>query len=59
MNFNTYKAFYKGRQTEISAMTSFQAQKLAAAYFNARKTHEVTVVLIAKGDEIVLVPTTF
>jgi len=59
MNFNTYKAFYKGRQTEISAMTSFQAQKLAAAYFSARKTHEVTVVLIAKGDEPVLVPTTF
>jgi len=59
MNFNTYKAFYKGRQTEISATTSLEAQKLAAAYFNARKTYDVSVVLIAKGDEPVLVPTTF
>lgn len=42
---NTYIAFYKGRQIEVKADTSYKAQLKAAELFKARKSYEVTVVL--------------
>lgn len=41
----TYVAFYKGRQIEVVAETSYKAQQLAASLFRAKKSYEVTVVL--------------
>ena len=42
---NGYKAFYKGRSIEVMADTSYQAQKLAAKQFKAKKSYQVSVVL--------------
>jgi hypothetical protein len=42
---NGYKAFYKGRETEVWADTSYQAQQKAAAFFKARKEWQVDVYL--------------
>lgn len=42
---NGYIAFYRGKQREVTAPTSYDAQRKAAELFKARKTHEVTVVL--------------
>lgn len=54
---NGYKAFYKGRQTEVMADTSDQAQQKAAAFFKAKKSYEVTVVLCEKqGQPVVHTP---
>lgn len=41
----TYVAFYRGKQTQVQAESSYQAQLNAAAFFKARKSYEVTVVL--------------
>lgn len=48
---NTYIAFYKGKQKEVFALNSYEAQKEAAKQFGARKTWEVTVVLAEKNGE--------
>lgn len=54
---NGYKAFYKGRQTEVMADTSYEAQRKAAAFFKAKKPYEVTVVLCEKqGQQVVHTP---
>lgn len=52
---NLYKAFYKGKTTEVQAETSYQAQQLAAKYFKDQqrvrrhfKDYDVTVMLLAK-----------
>jgi len=50
---NTYHTFYKGKKLELKSDTSFNAQKMAALYFKAKKNWEVTVVLVAKGDTVV------
>lgn len=50
----TYIAFYKGKEIEVKALRSYDAQLAAAKIFKARKSHEVTVVLAAKGDEPVV-----
>lgn len=42
---NGYIAFYRGKQVEVYAATSYEAQQKAAAVFKARKSHEVTVML--------------
>ncbi len=42
---NLYACFYKGRNCAIEAYTSFEAQQIAAKYFKARKSYDVTVVL--------------
>ena len=42
---NGYIAFWRGKQIEVYAATSFEAQQKAAALFKAKKTYEVTVVL--------------
>lgn len=50
---NLYKAFYKGKNIEVTAPTSYKAQLTAAAQFKAKKSFEVTVVLLQKGSETV------
>jgi len=47
---NTYHAFYKGKQIELQAETSYAAQRAAAITFNAKKHWEVTVVLVGRAD---------
>lgn len=51
---NIYHAFYKGQKKEITAETSLKAQTLAAQLWKAKKSWEVTVVIVSKEeDEIV------
>jgi hypothetical protein len=50
----TYIAFYKGKQIEVKALRSYDAQEAAAKIFKARKSYEVTVMLAAKDDEPVV-----
>ena len=47
---NGYKAYYKGREIEVYAETSYKAQQIAAAQFKARKSYGVTVVLCERKD---------
>jgi hypothetical protein len=55
---NGYIAFYKGKQHEVHAATSYEAQKKAAEHFKARKSYEVTVVLAEKdGQQVTHTPT--
>ena len=50
---NKYIAFYKGKQIEVEADTSYKAQLLAAKEFGARKSYDVTVMLAEKdGEEV-------
>lgn len=54
---NAYKAFWKNKTCEVIAETSYAAQKKAAEEFNAKKTHEVTVMLMEKdGIQIIRKP---
>lgn len=48
---NGYKAFYKGKTTEVMADSSYEAQKAAALKFKAKKSYEVTVILCEKQGE--------
>ena len=48
---NGYVAFHKGKQTTVHALTSYEAQKLAAAYFRTKQTSSVTVVLAKKAGQ--------
>ncbi len=48
---NRYICFYRGKQKEIYADTSLEAQKKAAIKFNARQPWEVTVRLAEKGKQ--------
>jgi hypothetical protein len=48
---NGYKAFYKGKEIEVMANTSYEAQKVAALKFKAKKSYEVTVILCEKSGE--------
>jgi len=50
----TYIAFYKGKQIEVKALRSYDAQLIAAKIFKARKSYDVTVMLAAKGEEQVI-----
>ena len=50
----TYIAFYKGKQIEVKALRSYDAQEIAAKIFKARKSYDVTVMLAAKGEESVI-----
>lgn len=54
---NGYIAFYRGRQLEVYADSSYQAQLKAAGQFKARKSYEVTVVLAEKDGDQVTHPT--
>ena len=51
---NGYKAFYRGKTTEVHAETSFKAQEAAAKIFKAKKSYEVTVMLCEKDGEQVV-----
>lgn len=48
---NGYVCFYRNKRTEVSADTSYEAQKKAATFFKAKKSYEVTVVLAEKSGE--------
>lgn len=48
---NGYKAFWKNKEMDVYANTSYEAQKKAAEAFKAKKTYEVDVYLCSKGDE--------
>lgn len=48
---NGYIAFYRGKQIEVQAETSYKAQLKAAELFKARKSYEVTVMLAEKDGE--------
>lgn len=51
---NGYIAFYRGKQIEVRAATSYEAQQKAAQQFKAKKSYEVTVVLCEKdGQQVV------
>jgi len=50
----TYIAFYKGKEITVNALRSFDAQEIASKIFKAKKSYEVTVMLVAKGDEPVI-----
>lgn len=56
---NGYKAFYKGKTTEVYAPTSYEAQQQAAKYFKAKKSYDVTVVLCERSDgsQVIHTPT--
>lgn len=54
---NGYVAFYKGKQMDVYADSSYQAQQKAAAAFKAKKSYEVTVVLAEKeGEQVTHTP---
>ena len=54
---NTYVAIYRNKRAEVQADTTYEAQKIAAAQFKARKTYEVTVMLAEKaGQPVIHVP---
>jgi hypothetical protein len=40
-----YIAFYRGRQLQVEAESSYQAQTIAAGLFKARRSYDVTVML--------------
>lgn len=55
---NGYKCFYRSKQCEVMADTTYEAQQLAAKKLGAKKTYDVTVVLCEKtGDQVLHTPT--
>ena len=46
----TYHAFYKGKQIELQSDSSYHAQEAAAKLFKARKSYDVSVVLVGRKD---------
>ena len=52
---NTYIAFYRGKEIEVKAESSYQAQQIAAKQLKAKKEYEVTVMLAARenGDQVI------
>ena len=54
---NGYICFYKGKQIEVYAKTSYEAQEKAAEIFKAKKSYQVSVHLAEKeGKEIIHLP---
>lgn len=54
---NGYKAFYRGRQIEVTANTSLEARDEAARQFKAKKAYDVTVVLCERdGAQVTHAP---
>lgn len=51
---NTYKAFYKGKSIEIKSETQYGAQLLAAKEFGAKKSYDVSIVLLAIGEREII-----
>jgi len=48
---NGYIGFYKGKQFEVEAETSLQAQQKIAELAKAKKSYQVTVMLAEKNGE--------
>tara|TARA_R110000851_G_scaffold60763_6_gene139933 strand:+ start:309 stop:518 length:210 start_codon:yes stop_codon:yes gene_type:complete len=56
-DMNGYIALYKDKKIEVYAETSYAAQCKAAAELKAKKQHEVSVYLVEKaGEPVVLDP---
>lgn len=56
---NGYIALYKGKQIEVLANTSYEAQQKASAQFKAKKPYEVSVYLCEKqGEQVITTLTT-
>ena len=55
--YNGYKAFYRGKQADIYAKSSYNAQQEAAIYFKAKKSYEVSVILCELAGTQVLTDT--
>lgn len=51
---NGYIAIYKGKQKEVYAKTSYEAQLEAQKLFKAKKSYEVDVYLCEKDEKEVL-----
>lgn len=51
---NGYIAFCRGKQVEVRADTSLEAQRLAAHYWRVKRTSDVTVMLAEIGSEPVI-----
>lgn len=45
-----YLAFYKGKQIEVEATSSYNAQTKAASEFRAKRAWDVSVKLVEKAD---------
>lgn len=55
-----YIAIYKGKQIQVRAKTSYEAQQKAAQQFKAKKSWEVSVYLVERDDGTeVITPTDF
>lgn len=48
---NSYLAYYRGKQTEVNARTSLEAQQLAAQQWRVKKAWDVTIVLVEKNGK--------
>jgi len=40
-----YKAIYRGKNIDVEAKSSYEAQKIASKIFSAKKSYEVSVFL--------------
>lgn len=50
---NGYICFWKSKQVEVHADTSYQAQLKAAELLRCKKPHEITICLAERGGECV------
>jgi len=48
---NGYKAFFKNKQIEVFANTSYEAQQKAQKEFKNKKGYDITVILCEKNGE--------
>lgn len=54
---STYLCFWRGKQLEVNAPTSYAAQLKAAEHWKVKKAYEIAVTLAAKdGVEIIHTP---
>jgi len=49
---NIYNAYYKGKEIEVKANTSLEAQNIAAKEFKAKKSYEVSIILAMRNGVI-------
>lgn len=55
---NSYVAFWRGKQIDVQAATSYEAQQKAAVTLRVKKSYEITVVLAEKaGETVTHIPT--
>ena len=56
---NGYIGMYKGKQYEVYANSSYEAQTILAKQLKAKKSYEISVYLCEKDSKEVIQPTTF